>query len=530
MKSTLQFFAILLAITFLSSCGGGGNSVSEVKLIPVSNGEEFQYIDREGKIVINPQFNQATVFRNGLALVKTSRDEPKFGFITEDGKFAITANYKYATVFSDDLAWVVSENTAPSAINNKGEIKVTLQDAETVNIFKEGLAAFSVIDISGLKWGFVDKEGKVKINPQFSNTGNFSNRKCAVENSDGKWGYIDKEGKLLINYQFKKAKEFINGKAVVFSGRKAGLIDESGKYVINPQFSDMIDDGDKYLIEQDGKWGWCDKEGKITINPQFAEAYPFRGSKLAAVRSGESWGYIDNDGKIVINPQFDAAFPYNGKMALVVSGGQVGFIDNEGKYIINPQFYDVSKDLVTYMLNGSSEYESVETDFFNIESIVNRVNVNTPEGLSLSSKLSDVITKLKISENEFSESSSDHTVINNEEITNDATFSFYVLANAYKEIPDGWYTKKVFNPEAVVQGYAYVISLSGKGYGKDKDVKDAIEQSFSGYKKDETLSTEETCILKNEKQTIKLFINESQIIIVITSNQNETVKNEEYEE
>ena len=424
MKRTLQLFAINIAISFLSSCGDGGKSVSEVKLIPVSNGEDFQYIDREGKIVINPQFSVATIFRNGLALVKTTGDDRKWGFISEDGKYAITANYKYATVFSDALAWVVSENAAPTAINSKGEIKITLQDAETVKIFKEGLSAFSIIDSSGVKWGFVDKEGKVKINPQFSNTSNFSYGKCAVENSDGKWGYIDKEGKMLVNYQFENAKEFVNGKAVVFSGRKAGLIDESGKYVINPQFADMIDDGEKYLIEQDGKWGWCDKEGKIIINPQFAEAYPFRGNKLAAVRSGKSWGYIDNDGKIVINPQFDEALPYNGKIALVVNSRKIGFIDDDGKYLINPQFDDVSKDLVMYMLNGSSEYESVETDFFNIASVVNRININNPEGLSLSSKLSDVVAKLKISENEFSKYSTEHTIINNEEITTDASISF----------------------------------------------------------------------------------------------------------
>ncbi|MBT5530773.1 MAG: WG repeat-containing protein, partial [Cytophagia bacterium] len=98
-----------------------------------------------------PQFSEATIFRNGLALVRTSGDEPKWGFISEDGKFAITANYKSATVFSDDLAWVVSENAPPTAINSKGEIKVTLQDAETVKIYKEGLSAFSIAERGGLE-------------------------------------------------------------------------------------------------------------------------------------------------------------------------------------------------------------------------------------------------------------------------------------------------------------------------------------------------------------------------------------------
>lgn len=57
------------------------------------------------------------------------------------------------------------------------------------------------------------------------------------------------------------------------------------------------------------------------------------------------------------------------------------------------------------------------------------------------------------------------------------TFGF---ANACKEISNGWYLN-FFNTDTFVQGYEYEIRLFGKGYGKEKDVKDAIEKSFSGY-------------------------------------------------
>jgi hypothetical protein len=527
MKNIFNLIAVFCASSILFSCGSGANSISEVKLIPVKSGNEFQYIDQEGKIVINPQFSEASIFRNDLALVRTTGNERKWGFISEDGKFVITPNYKDATVFSDGLAWVVSENAPPTAINNKGEIKITLQDAERVKIFKEGLAAFSIIDSSGTKWGFVDKSGNIKINPQFVSTGNFSDGKCAVENNDGKWGYIDTDGKIIINYQFEKAKEFINGNAVVVSGNKTGLIDEKGKYLINPQFSDMDIDGSRYLIKQDGKWGWCDAEGKIIINPQFKKAFPFLGNKLAAVQSGQNWGYIDEEGKIIINPQFDGALPYNGKLALVISGRKAGFIDGDGKYVINPQFDDVSEDMVSYMLNGSSKFEDVETDYFNISSIVTRIDANTPEGLSLSSKLSDIVTKLKLTESEFSAYSTEHMIIRNQKITNDASFNFYVIANAFKEVQDGWYSKRVLDIDASVQGYAYAINLSGKGYGKEKEVKEAIEKTFTNYKKDEVQSNDGMNVYKNDMHTVKSYLNGTQIVIVITNNINDMVQNEE---
>ncbi|HQQ21333.1 MAG TPA: WG repeat-containing protein [Bacteroidales bacterium] len=527
MKRRLHFFAILIAICFISSCGGGSKGVSEIKLIPVESGDYYQYIDREGKIAINPQFSRVTIFRDGLALVRSSYDEPKWGFISEDGLYAIAANYKDATVFGDGLAWVISDNAPPTAINTKGKIQFTLQNAEIVNVFKEGLAAFCIMDTNvskwgtKLRWGFVDKTGQVKIDPQFLNTGNFSDGKCAVEFENGGWGYIDKKGKTIIDPQFIDAKEFIDGKAVVFSDGGAGVINKKGKYVIKPQFSFMVKDGDKYLIRQNRKFGWCDKKGKIIINPQFEEAFPFRGGKLAAVRLGEKWGYIDSKGKIVINPQFDKALPYVGKLALVKSDGKYGLIDADGNYEENPQFDGITEELMLYMFHGScSDYESVQTDLFNVIPIVKRINVNTPEGLSLYSKISDITTELYLGEHNFSKYWNRHTLINDRQITYDAEFTFSVFANAYEEV-DG---DMIFNPNADIQGYAYRIDLSGRGNGKAKDLKDAMERSLSGYKKDNIRYTEAMSVFKNEKQTVILYVSSSSSIVIgITSNQNEAV-------
>jgi hypothetical protein len=526
MKKTVQLVAAIVAASIFSSCGGGGDSISEVKLIPVKSGKEFQYIDKEGKIVISPQFKNATVFRDGLALVETSGDEPKFGFITDDGKYAIKAQYKEATVFSDGLAWVVSENAAPTAIDKKGETKFTLQDAEEVRLFKDGLAAFSMVNEEGdEKWGFVDKTGKVVINPQFKSVSNFSDGLCGVRNDDGKWGFINKEGTITINYQFDEANDFKKGKCIVTSSNKDGVIDKDGKYIINPQFSDMQIDGDIFLVNQDGKWGWCDKDGKLIINPQFGEAYPFNGNKITSVQSGKSYGYIDRDGKIVINPQFDVALPFNGKLALVVSASKIGFIDKEGKYVINPQFDDVSRDLVQYFLTGGSEYSSVNTDYFNVGAITSVLNFDSPEGFTFNSTFDDVMKKYELQERKFGKYSSEHEVLSSKKITNDASYSFYVLGSAYDKITvtkgSGWYTYKdteyKFNGKNEPTGFAYSISLRGKGYGKEEAVISAIEGKLSGYKKDENKSFDDVSVYSDGKKEIIIAMNSGDIVIVISA-------------
>jgi len=75
----------------------------------------------------------------------------------------------------------------------------------------------------------------------------FLNNKLAAVQSGDQWGYIDKEGKMFINPQFKAAKSFNGNLALVYSSDKIGFINEEGKYIINPQFSDISSDYTQYL-------------------------------------------------------------------------------------------------------------------------------------------------------------------------------------------------------------------------------------------------------------------------------------------
>ena len=213
-----------------------------LNLFPVKIGKSFGYINREGKIQINPQFNDATIFREGLALVKSSTDDPKWGFINEEGKYIISPIYNQATIFSEGLAWVVAENESPAAIDKNGNIKFSLTEAVEVNIFVEGLASFAILENYEKKWGFIDKTGKIVIIPQFSEVNTFSEGQCAFKNGEGKWGYIDKKGNITINPQFDEADNIIKGNAVVKTGGKSGVINAKGLYTVNPIYKTIIND------------------------------------------------------------------------------------------------------------------------------------------------------------------------------------------------------------------------------------------------------------------------------------------------
>src|SRR6218665_3907556 len=160
-------------------------------------------------------------------------------------------------------------------------------------------------------------------------------RLAAIKLGD-KWGYIDKNGKMAINPQFEDSGRVKEGRAEIELGEKDGYINKAEKTTIKPQF-DLADDFQEGLarIKLGNKWGYIDKSGNIAINPQFDLADDFQ-EGLARIKLGNKWGYIDKSGNIAINPQFDGAWSFQEGLALIKLGNKWGYIDKNGKRVIKP--------------------------------------------------------------------------------------------------------------------------------------------------------------------------------------------------
>ena len=533
-KNSIKILALSLIVVFLASCGGGGtsNNVFDTDLIPVKSGDEWQFIDKEGKIIINPQFSYATGFVDGVAKIKTTGDEIKVGYIDKEGKYKINASYIAGTIFSEGLACVVEENSEPKYINTDGEIIFTLKQAETAYIFSEGLALFSEYDEKEetTKYGFVDKEGQVAINPQFLACRSFSEGFAAFKNKDEKWGYIDKEGKIVINPQFDGVSSFRHGSAVVSNGESSGTIGTDGKFVINPQFDELsyFNEG-LAIIKQNGKYGYVDTEGKIVINPQFDNASAFVNG-LASVNSSGKWGYIDKEGKIVINPQFDFCGPFNDDFAFIVSGDKVGTIDKEGKYAINPQFDAIYAGILSKDYIRSQDL-LVETDFFDVGLVANSViksfSKTEINGYKAITTLETIVKDNSIIEDDISRWGSSLRLFSDSTINRDASYSNTINFDSklkepiVKKVSNGWYSYNEtvgysINNEAKIVSVDYKIRLSGKGYGKGESVADAIISKIpSELKLNEEETGDDYSVYNSDKMSFSIYSGSNSVEIRI---------------
>jgi hypothetical protein len=276
------------------------------------------------------------------------------------------------------------------------------------------------------------------------------------------------------------------------------------KYIINPQFKNVRADGEKYLIDQDGKWGWCDIEGKITINPQFDDAIFFGDSKLASIKSSGRWGYIDSEGKFMINPQFDEAYPFMNSLAIVKSGDKYGLIDEEGKYKVNPQFEEIGLDLIYYMFDFSTN-STVSSDYLDTDKILKVINVDKPENLNFDDNSQTILNKTGKSINDFNVYDNNQLIFNDKTINNEASYSFGILGKLVDY--DYNYNKTLTTQKQ--QGFVYYITLTGKAYGKSESIQKAFEKKLNGYTlmKKGYVDNAYSCVYKNSKNIVVISNN-----------------------
>ena len=274
----------------------------------------FGYIDRDGSIVIEPQYPEAHEFSEGLALVACGG----LVYIDHSGEAAIELDVISAEPFSEGLAAVLSENDGLKwgYIDKNGNYIIEPMFGRAQS-FSEGLARIWLVGSAESPQGFIDKTGEFVILPELEGTetdgGFYDGRSLIAKKTyyEGvlriEYGFIDKDNVVVVEPQYYSADRFSEGLASVMIDGKWGYIDVNGNTVIEPRFDDasIFSEG-LAAIELDGKWGYISSIGEMVIQPQYDAAGIFS-EGLAAVRLDGKWGYIDRDGNIVIDHQYEEA-------------------------------------------------------------------------------------------------------------------------------------------------------------------------------------------------------------------------------
>jgi hypothetical protein len=204
-------------------------------LAPVFIKGKWGFIDKNGQVVIKPQFEGVSYFKDGLSIIIQNFQNKKMnGFMNKQGEIVIKPLYEAAYPFSEGLA-LVKQDTIWSFIDASGTT-VLKMEYKTVFPFSEGL---SLVKKDSL-FGYIDKTGKFAIQPQFLDAESFRNGLAMFMNSDSLYGYINSKGVIEIAPKFKNAGYFNQGISYFKEKDKYGFINAKGKTIVSPQYDEVF--------------------------------------------------------------------------------------------------------------------------------------------------------------------------------------------------------------------------------------------------------------------------------------------------
>jgi len=306
------------------------------QLFRVAQDSKYGYIDRSGEMIVEPQFQLAWHFSDGMAAVQVGG---KWGFIDTSGKLVIPAEFDEIKNFSEGRC-VVRTGEKWAFIDRTGK-SMGPEGLEAAHSFSDGVAA---VRISG-RWGYMNGDMEMVISPRFEQAWDFTDGLAPVR-INRKWGFIDRSGQLVIQPRYYWVDNFSEGLAWVEGGEgHEGYIDKSGKLVIARRFWDarLFSGGvAAVVLEAGGRFGLIDKAGGIVVEPKFEEVGLFADglapAQIELKQDVSRWGYIDTSGQVVIEPKFDRAEGFSGGLGEVRAEGarQYGYVDKTGKYVWGP--------------------------------------------------------------------------------------------------------------------------------------------------------------------------------------------------
>lgn len=344
-------------------------------LYPIRDGSKFGFINREGTIVVAPQYAAVGDLKEGRIRVTAGNLS---GYIDLAGKVVIEPKYEGAEDFRDSRA-VVRQGAKYSLIDPAGKLIAEIP-YRVLGEFHQGLLrvqASGRVDESGRKlptaYGFVDHEGKVVIQPQFMPAGEFPDDPAdlPVAGLDHDWCYFDHTGKIIIRIpmgpHLNNANLFANGRLLVKEGFTWGFKDASGNWALPPKYNDaqnfknglaQVQNGVKWitidihgkeippnkkklqaiepfyeglaLAREDDLLGWIDTRDHLAFPlRKYEEAHKFS-SGLARIKLDDLYGYLDKTGALAIPNRYFSAGDFDHDLAFVETKDGIAYIDIKG--------------------------------------------------------------------------------------------------------------------------------------------------------------------------------------------------------
>ena len=353
----------------------------ELSLFPIIVSGKYGYINEWGEVIVQPKFEVAKRFSEGLARVKLNG---KWGFIDQFGEIVIEPTHDLKESRDNRRNLDFHEGIAAFSVAQPGKLTRKWGCIDTsgdvviplvwdhISEFSEGIALAgrrvrltegrtTVVTSEGF---YINRNGDVLdfpiVGDLFSEglatfrTGEGSERENTASRDKDLTGYIDRSGKVAIEPERRVCERFYEGfaRVRVYDMDGWGFIDKSGNLICEMKYKNVGDfhEGLARVLVEDWDedieaWGFIDEVGDIVIPANFANVGNFSNGVAAAsicveISPNESMfnaikcGYIDRHGDWIIEPRFNIICgDFHNELALVGESDKWGYINQLGDYV-----------------------------------------------------------------------------------------------------------------------------------------------------------------------------------------------------
>ena len=332
------------------------------ELFPIQVDGKFGYIDSRGVVIIEPKYDSAKYFSEGLAFVKF---KGKGGFINTKGEVEISfrvferihANmhfpWKDAYSFSFGLLPFKGKGGKCGYIDKKGDW-VIKPEYKAVAPFYEGFAVVQRSPPRGLGfpiYEIINTKGEKLIDKQFRGIGRFSGGLIPVQlrEKGSKYGVLNNKGGWAVHPKYNNIFDFKCGLARVWGGDKGNFyIDSKGNEIhISKEVKTELGGFVSYIAGSDFSCGVL--VGSVDRDYYFFSSKTFKDTSgpfpyfkinsfsenLASFQKVEKgkFGFLNLEGEVVIKPRFTKINDFKNGLALVEDDIYRMYVDEKGKVI-----------------------------------------------------------------------------------------------------------------------------------------------------------------------------------------------------
>lgn len=234
----------------------------------VKKNGKWGLIDKNGNVIIEPQYKQVFVNRNQIRILDAN---DKYGYLDAVGNMIVEPKYDYADIgFSNGFA-VVGRDFGYTVIDMAGNEMMPLQPEMLCNDSKGEFYHYK----TGNKVTVLDLKGNIVFEGEYDYFSMTSKDAVTVGNNSLQ-GVININKEIIIPLEYQQIILLYNLKVedgvwVAIRNGKFGYFDMKGRPIGKFGWDNMSNflDGNTLLIKENGKYGLMDRQGNIVIEPLY---------------------------------------------------------------------------------------------------------------------------------------------------------------------------------------------------------------------------------------------------------------------